>query len=347
MAIPLLALPVILKGAAVAAGTVGAAAGATGVHKSYKATMTMKDIKAQHEKNLEMFDHCTKKTQLAMDSLGILELEVLSDFQAFSAILEQIQNAPEFKPYEKDDVIIPVYDPVELKKVYVGAGTLLSGIGGAALGTAGGFAAAGATTSAVTALGVASTGTALSTLSGAALTNATLAILGGGPLAVGGGGMAAGTIVLSATTMGAGILVGGVLFAMASGALSQKAAEAELQMLAAEAEIDDVCNYLAKLSQASKDYLTTLTRVQACYKRNMTILDYIINQSKKTNWSDFNTSEKLVLENTCLLVALLYKMCQVPLVLAPKSEEEQGEINTEVLQQVSDDATQLLENMTL
>lgn len=44
--------------------------------------------------------------------------------------------------------------------------------------------------------GAASTGTALSTLSGAALTNATLAWFGGGALAAGGGGMAAGAAVL-------------------------------------------------------------------------------------------------------------------------------------------------------
>ncbi|MDM8564325.1 hypothetical protein QUF74_01580 [Candidatus Halobeggiatoa sp. HSG11] len=51
----------------------------------------------------------------------------------------------------------------------------------------------------------ASTGTAISGLSGAALTNATLAWLGGGTLASGGGGMAAGTALLttiSATGMG-------------------------------------------------------------------------------------------------------------------------------------------------
>lgn len=44
--------------------------------------------------------------------------------------------------------------------------------------------------------GTASTGTAISTLSGAAASNAVLAWLGGGSLAAGGGGVAAGTMVL-------------------------------------------------------------------------------------------------------------------------------------------------------
>lgn len=48
-----------------------------------------------------------------------------------------------------------------------------------------------------TTFGSAATGTAISTLSGAAATNAALAWLGGGALAVGGGGMAAGTAILA------------------------------------------------------------------------------------------------------------------------------------------------------
>lgn len=55
-------------------------------------------------------------------------------------------------------------------------------------------------TGAVTAMCAASTGTAISTLSGAAASNAVLAWLGGGTLAAGGGGVAAGTVVLGAIT---------------------------------------------------------------------------------------------------------------------------------------------------
>ncbi|WP_337059756.1 hypothetical protein [Kineococcus sp. G2] len=58
-----------------------------------------------------------------------------------------------------------------------------AGAGATAFATVGAFAAA-------------STGTAISTLSGAAATSATLAWLGGGSLAAGGGGVAAGTVVL-------------------------------------------------------------------------------------------------------------------------------------------------------
>ena len=70
-----------------------------------------------------------------------------------------------------------------------------------------------------TTYGVASTGTAISALSGGAATNAALAWLGGGALAAGGGGTAAGTALLALagpigwTVAGATLLVSIALFA--------------------------------------------------------------------------------------------------------------------------------------
>jgi hypothetical protein len=66
---------------------------------------------------------------------------------------------------------------------------------------------------AVSALATASTGTAISSLSGAAATNATLAFLGGGSLASGGGGMALGAAALNFVTIGPAIFVSGLMVA--------------------------------------------------------------------------------------------------------------------------------------
>lgn len=62
---------------------------------------------------------------------------------------------------------------------------------------------------AVAAYGSASTGTAIAGLSGAAAQNATLAWLGGGSIATGGGGMALGAMALNAVAIGPAILIGG------------------------------------------------------------------------------------------------------------------------------------------
>lgn len=75
----------------------------------------------------------------------------------------------------------------------------------------------------VATFGVASTGTSISTLSGAAATNATLAWFGGGSVATGGGGMAAGTVVL-----GTGI---GVIFLGVSAAFIHVKAGKEIKLI--------------------------------------------------------------------------------------------------------------------
>lgn len=90
-----------------------------------------------------------------------------------------------------------------------GAG-VATGVGVAAFGPSAAMAIA-------TTFGTASTGTAISALSGAAATNAALAWLGGGALAVGGGGMAAGEAFLALAGPvgwaigGAALLGGGLL----------------------------------------------------------------------------------------------------------------------------------------
>lgn len=75
------------------------------------------------------------------------------------------------------------------------------------VGVAGGALAGTATTSLVAAFGTCGTGTAISSLSGAAATNATLAWLGGGTVSAGGGGVAAGTVVLGGIVAVAAIAV--------------------------------------------------------------------------------------------------------------------------------------------
>lgn len=81
---------------------------------------------------------------------------------------------------------------------------LAAAVGGAVLGAGAGSAAF----AGVGAFAAASTGTPISSLAGAAATNATLAWLGGGSLATGGGGIAAGTAVLTGVTATPVVVVG-------------------------------------------------------------------------------------------------------------------------------------------
>lgn len=342
MPLPIWLIPVALKGAAVVAGATGVGTAVHGAKKMKDANDTMEFAKNRHERNMAKFEKENETTTKDMDKLGKLELEILHNFSEFSDIFEQIKNRPTFETYSKNGVVLPQYDGERIKEVSVGAGVLLGGLGGAGLGAAGGFAAAGATTAAVMALGTASTGTAIASLSGAAATNATLALLGGGTLALGGGGMAAGAAALSAATLGVGLLVGGIIFNFTGGKLSDKADEAYSQMKKAEEKINTICNYLVDLRSTSNKYYETLSKVNAVYQNHLNGLKSIVTILGHTDWNTFTMNEKKLTENTVLLVGLLYNMCKVEIVLKSGNENDINTINKVAVEKSINNANAVL-----
>ena len=182
-------------------------------------------------------------------------------------------------------------------------------------------------------------------MSGAAATNATLAALGGGAIAAGGGGIALGTTILGATTLGVGLLVGGVIFSFTGKKISDKADEAYEQMEEAENTINKICSYLSSLESLAKKYLKALTTVQEKYHETFNVVSYVVNKKNKCDWNAFNREEKLALENTVMLVGLLYKMCQVNLVIKAENENEMNKINKKVVDQTLVDADKVLESI--
>lgn len=139
-------------------------------------------------------------------AIGALGEQTGSLYKSLTSIQEQfdkIRNIPSEKKLQHEklkqirlnwkqqaDKIDKDYKEATVKNA--GAGATGAGFGVAVV-TMGPTVAMGVATT----FGVASTGTAISTLSGAAATNAALAWLGGGALATGGGGMAAGNAFLA------------------------------------------------------------------------------------------------------------------------------------------------------
>lgn len=337
-------LPFIIGAVAVAAGAVGVGSGIHGGVKMKEANDTMESAKRKQERAVKKFEKWNKETVELMDSVGKKELEILNSFERFSDILEQIQGRPEFKNKYREGIKLPEYEAEELKNISAAAGVLLGGLGGAAAGTAGGFAAAGATTSAVMALGCASTGTAISSLSGVAATNATLAALGGGSLASGGGGMALGASVLGGATLGVGLLVGGVIFSVTGSKLSEKADEAYSQARRTEREVDKIVEYFMKLKEAANKFYDSLVSVESQYMIRLDRLDELVNVKNKKEWCEFTANEKKMTENTILLVGLLYKMCKVQLVLKDDNEEN-NRVNNEEIEEVINNSEEILKEI--
>lgn len=305
--------------AAVVAGAGGVAAGVHGAKKMKDANDTIDAAKHFHQLNQDKLQ--TKNTTVleSMDRLGKKELEIFHSFEKFSLYFELIQNKPEFQEYSKNGISIPKYNASNIKEVSIGAEILLGTLGGATLGTAGAFAAAGITTATVTAIGTASTGTAIASLSGAAATKALLAALGGGSIAAGGGGIALGTAVLGASTLGIGLLVGGIVFNVVGSSLSDKADEAWKEVKRAEVKIIEIIDYLSLLNKYSRKFEETILRVEKIYREHLEEFCSII-KNGKNDWNSFSEKEKLITENTVLLVGLLYEIGKVQLVLVPDNQ---------------------------
>ena len=322
-------LPFVLLAGAAAAGIAGVANGAKGAQKMVESNDEKKYVESLHEANTSYYEQTFEVATKSMDKLGECEVKVLADFKEFSDLIEKIENRPEFGEIAPDGFKLPDYSRADIDQAAVGAVALASGIGGAAMGTFGGFAAAGATTAAVAALGTASTGTAIASLSGAAATNATLAALGGGALAAGGGGMALGATVLGAATLGVGLMIGGVIFNISGNTLKQKIGEARENVEKETSEVDKVCLYLQELYRASENYRSAIEITKKVYDRHFARLQYTVEDDHIVDYRKFSDSDKLAYKNTVLLVGILYDMLKVKVV--KKKDDNYNEVNIEPL----------------
>ena len=181
------------------------------------------ELEKMQDKVQKMVVRVNEKITILGEHLGILNTTLTNIQEEFDKV-QNISNEEKMRYEElkqirlnwknQVDEIIKKYEEIKNKDataagvagVGIGAGVAVAALGpGVAMGIA-------------TTFGVASTGTAISALSGAAAMNAGLAWIGGGALAAGGGGMAAGEAFLALmgpiglAIAGVGVIAGGLLF---------------------------------------------------------------------------------------------------------------------------------------
>lgn len=164
-------------------------------------TKKKSELQIAQEETEKVAKEINKKIEVLGEKTSVLS-ERLNTLQAVFDAIRGVPSEERLKIDELKKVRLNWIQQVEkIKAEYKRA--QVKAIGGGAVGTSMGVAivALGPTAAmgVATTFGVASTGTAISTLSGAAATNAALAWIGGGTLATGGGGIAAGNIFLALT----------------------------------------------------------------------------------------------------------------------------------------------------
>lgn len=160
-------------------------------------------------------------------------------------------------------------------------------------------------------LATASTGTAISSLSGVAATNATLAWFGGGSLAAGGLGMAGGTMILGGIVAGPVLAVAGGLFA-AKAETAKNNAYANLEKAKAEKESMRSAQLLVRLIQR---------RVNEMFKILTFLNGYMLDYNKKfeeilklaNDYNKYSEEQKSFIKDYCNLAKTLKMVCDAPI----------------------------------
>lgn len=166
-------------------------------------------------------------------------------------------------------------------------------IKGGAAGATAAVAAPQAALLGVSTFATASTGTAISSLSGAAATNATIAWLGGGSLATGGGGMAAGSAVLGLIAAAPAAFIGGTTVAVVGSKQKTSAKQYAAEVSVAIENVRTAIALMPKISERVgelSEVLWSLARRADAAIDRLEALDFDPDQHA----ADFSTAIQLV-----------------------------------------------------
>jgi len=167
-----------------------------------------------------------------------------------------------------------------------------------------GFAARQATLHLVHILATSSTGTAIAGLSGAALESATLAWLGGGSLAAGGGGIAAGTFVLAGVAIAPGVFIAGLT-------LKMQGDKALTEVASYECQINLACEELVSAEQLLKRAVRELDERQGALSELAVRAERSLGQLRSVDFDPINHAKHF--QETALLMRSLSELLRNPL----------------------------------
>jgi hypothetical protein len=256
MALPLL-IPIIVG-----------AAGLFGAGKAVKGVVDSKEADGIASRAIERTDDANKKLELTkkatndlLSSYGQKKLDALDkQVQDFVTLFRRLENLKETSSEELNNLQLGKFSEVNIAELQHSCELAHGAIQGVGAGAIGGALTAFGAYNGTMLLASAGTGTAISTLSGAAATNATLAWLGGGAIGTG-LGVAGGAFVLGTLVAGPALLIFGSVFgAKASTKLSEAKANREKSFVYVD-EIESVCQKLGMIQQVTQlasDVLSTL-----------------------------------------------------------------------------------------
>lgn len=312
-------LPLLIAGAALIAGGYGVKKGIDG-HKSHsEADEIIEKTKRAYNSQKSKFDEQEKKTQTSLEQLGGIELDIGASFDKFQTLAEALLEKINSGRQDKLAINLPKHQLEKIENYkFTALGVIGSVAGSGVAGVAAGFAVYGG----VMTFAAASTGTAISALSGAAATNATLAAIGGGAISAGGLGMAGGTAILGAAVAAPVLAIAGWAYANHGEAALENAKKARREAYSA---IDKLVLAIASLAQTEiyalkiRSSITNIYSEFQKYFNQLKAIDRRINDCKELGLDPDEELNRIspqimqTIQNGYALAAILTDIITTPL----------------------------------
>lgn len=296
-------IPFIFGAAAVGTAAYGLFKGAEGASDILSAKERGESTQAKYQTSLACLDRDKERTNEMIEEYGQLKLWIASiTVRRFVDFIERTgRKASQSEQEFLEDLDISPQQISQYRAVAINAESTLNGV--VMAGAAAGAAYSGAMGLA-TSVGVASTGAAISGLSGAAATNATLAWLGGGALSAGGGGMALGSLVLGGITVGPALAIGGFV-------LAGQGEEALTKIRKYEAEVNVAVEKIQVLHDMLRQVRNRLLELEELLQE----LDYrsqkLLDELEACTFNPQQDAE--LFQKVALLIKALVEIMKVPL----------------------------------
>ncbi|MDC7252073.1 hypothetical protein PE074_01805 [Wohlfahrtiimonas chitiniclastica] len=299
---------------------IGVAAAAIGAYKGGKAISDNSKAKELNEsaeriaKNAErMVERSRENCETALTDLGQAKVDVLDkNVQNFLEVFNQIKNVDFEHDGDFGNLHLNGFDQSSLAALQAQASFIAtSGLGAAGGAVSGALVAYGAYSGTMM-FAAASTGTAISTLSGAAATNATLAWLGGGSLAAGGGGIAAGTLALGALAAGPAILVAGWYMGSKASKNLDDAHSNKAEARRFEADMEKAASLTNGIADIANKLAEVISNLRKFSRRNVNKLQDIID-STGNDFRQYSDDERMIVMKNLKIMQLIKVAIDTPI----------------------------------
>lgn len=328
-------LPILFIGAAAATGLFGAGKTVKAVGDNNKANEINKIANESVEEAKENLDRQRTQVGASLEKLGEIKLFVLGNtVNDFLNTFEKIKNVDFTQSTGLE----------ELKNLHIDQRDFqeLRELGNFAASVAGGV-TAGAVGGALTAIGAyggaqlfaaASTGTAISALSGAAATNATLAFFGGGSLAAGGLGMAGGMMVLGGLVAGPALAVMGLIVGAKGEQKLEKALENKAEADAIVESLNTASLQCSAIRRRTNMFYNLLAHLDSYFLKQIWLMEDIV----KEEGTDYRLYKP---ESKKAIAAAASTACSIKAVLDTPILTDEGNL-TEQSEEVANKMAQLI-----